>query len=137
MEMKRTKLKMNKPKYLGFSILEVGKTLMYEFWYDYMKLKYGEKAKLYYTDTESFIMHNETEDFYKVITPNVDKWFDTSGYIVDRPLPMSKNKKVLCKFKDELKGRILTEYVDVRPKTYSLFIDDFEEKRKNKGQKSV
>ena len=67
MEMKRTK-----PKYLGFSILEVGKTLMYEFWYDYMKLKYGEKAKLYYTDTESFIMHIETEDFYKVITPNVD-----------------------------------------------------------------
>ena len=125
---------MNKPIYLGFSILEV--TLIYEIWYDYMKPKYGEKAKLCYTDTDSFIMHIETEYFYKDIAPDVDKWFDTSGYVVDRPLQMGKNKKkVLCKFKDELGGKIMTEFVGVKPKTYSFLIDDFEEKTKNKGTK--
>ena len=101
-EMKKTKVKMDNPIYLGFSILEVSKTLMYEFWYGYMKSKYGEKAKLCYTDTDSFIIYIKTEDSYEDIAPNVDKWFDTSGYIVDRPLPMGKNKRVLHKFKDEL-----------------------------------
>ena len=126
MEMKKTNVKMNKPIYLGFSILEVSKTLMYEFWYDYMKPKYEEKAKFCYTDIDSFIAYIKTEEFYEDIASDVDKWFDTSGYLVDRPLPMSKNKKVLCKFKDELGGRIMTEFVGVRPKTYSFLIDDFE-----------
>ena len=80
-------------------MLEVSKILMYEFWYNYMKPKYGEKAKLCYTDTDSFICHNKTEDFYEDIAPNVDKWFDTSGYIVDRPLPMAWNKKLLRNLK--------------------------------------
>ena len=62
-EMKKTKLKMNKPVYLGLSILEISKTLMYEFWYDYMKPKYGDNVKLCYMDTDSFIMHINTEDF--------------------------------------------------------------------------
>ena len=78
-EMKKTKVKMNKPKYLHFSILEVSKTLMYEFWYDYMKPKYGEKAKLCYTDTDSCITYIKIEDFFKGIVPNVNKWFNTSG----------------------------------------------------------
>ena len=65
MEMKKTKVKMNKPIYLGFSILDVSNILMYEFWYDYMKPKYEEKVKLCYTDTDSFICHIKTEDFYK------------------------------------------------------------------------
>ena len=108
---------------------------MYEFLYDYIKPKYGEKAKLCYTDTDSFIIHIKTEDFYEDIAPNVDKWFDTSSYIVDRPLPMGKNKKIFCKFKDELGGRIMTEFFGLRPKTYSSLIDDFEEKKKNKGIK--
>ena len=73
--------------------------------------------------------------FYKGIAPDVNKWFDTSGYVVDRPLPIGKNKKVLCKFKDELGRRIITEFVGVRTKTYSFLIDDFEEKKKNKGTK--
>ena len=63
-EMKKTKLIMNKPVYLGFSILEISKTLMYEFWYDYMKPKYGDNVKLCYMDTGSFIMHIKTEDFH-------------------------------------------------------------------------
>ena len=71
--MKNTKVKMNKPVYLGLSILEISKTLMYEFWYDYIKPKYGDNVKLCYMDTDSFIMHAETEDFYKDISNDLEK----------------------------------------------------------------
>ena len=70
-EMKKTKVKMNKLVYLGFSILEISKTLMYELWYDYMEPKYGDNVKLCYMDTDSFIMHIKTEDFYKDIADDV------------------------------------------------------------------
>ena len=76
-EMRRTKVKMNKPIYLGLSILAISKLLMYEFWYDYMKPKYGDNVKLCYMDTESFIMNIKTEDFYKDIANDVEKRFDT------------------------------------------------------------
>ena len=79
--MKKTKVKMNKPVYLGLSILEISKILMYEFWYDNMKQKYGDNAKLCYMDTDSFIMHIKTED----IADDVEKRFDTSNYEVNRP----------------------------------------------------
>ena len=72
-EMKKTKVKMNKPAYLGLSILEISKTLMYEFWYDYIKPKYQNNAKLCYMDTDSFIIHIKTEDFYKDIADDVKK----------------------------------------------------------------
>ena len=75
--MKETKVKMNKPIYLGFTILEISKTLMYEFWYDYMKPKYDDNVKLYYMDTDSFIMHIKIVDFYKNIPNDVEKRFDT------------------------------------------------------------
>ena len=71
--MKKTRVKMNKPIYLGLSILEITKILMYEFWYDYMKPKYGDNVKLCYMDTDSFIMHIKTEDFYKYIADDVEK----------------------------------------------------------------
>ena len=80
MEMKKTEVKMNKPLYLGQAILDISKTLMYEFWYDYIKLKYGDKARLCYTDTDSLVIYVETEDFYKDIAGDVEKWFDTSNY---------------------------------------------------------
>ena len=80
MEMKKVEVKMNKPIYLGQAILDISKTLMYEFWYDYNKPKYGDKARLCYMDTDSFIMHIKTKDFYKDIAGDVDKWFDTSNY---------------------------------------------------------
>ena len=104
MEMKKTKVKMKKPIYLGISKLDISKTLMYEFWYDYIKPKYQEKAKLCYVDTDSFIIHIKTEDFYEDIADDVEKWFDTSNYDENdkRPLPMDKNKKVIGLFKDEL-----------------------------------
>ena len=82
-EMKRTKVKMNKPIYLGLSILDISKILMYEFWYDYMKPKYGHDVKLCYMDTDSFVMNIKTEDLYKGITNDVEKRLDTSNYEVD------------------------------------------------------
>ena len=94
-EMKKTKVKMNKPIYLGLSILEISKTLMYEFWYDYMKPKYNNDVKLCYIDTDNFIMNIKTDDFYKDITSDVENRFDTSNYEVKRPLPTGKNKKVI------------------------------------------
>ena len=77
MEMKKTKVKMNKPVYLGMSTLDISKTLMYEFWYYYIKPKCKDKAKLWYMDTDSFIIHIKTEDFYEDIGGDVEKWFDT------------------------------------------------------------
>ena len=91
-EMNKTKVKMNKPIYLGLSILEISKILMYEFWYDYMKAKYNDNIKLCYMDTNSFVMNIKTEDFYKDIANDVEKRFDTSNYEVNRPLPSGKNK---------------------------------------------
>ena len=76
-EMKKKKVKINKPVYLGLSILEISKTLMYEFWYDYIKPKYAGNVKLRYMDTDTFIMHIKTEDFYKDIVDGVEKRFDT------------------------------------------------------------
>ena len=94
MEMKKVEIKMNNPIYLGLSILDISKTLMYEFWYNYIKPKYGDKARLCYTDTDSFIIYIETEDFCKDISNDVERWFDTSNYDEKdkRPLPIGKNK---------------------------------------------
>ena len=91
--MKKTKVKMNKPVYLCLSILEVSKTLMYEFWYDYIKPKYDDNVKLCYMDTDSFKMHIKTEDFYKDIANDVEKRFNTSNYEVNRPLPTGRIKR--------------------------------------------
>ena len=86
---------MNKPIYLGMSILDISKTLMYEFWYDYTKPKYQGKAKLCYMDTDSFIILIKTEHFYKDIANDIEKWFDTCNYDENdkRPLPIGKKKK--------------------------------------------
>ena len=92
-EMKKTKVKMTKPIYLGLSILDISKTLMYKFWYDYIKPKYEDRAKLCYMDTDSFVIYIETEDFYKDIADDVERWFDTSDDDKKRPLPIGKNKK--------------------------------------------
>ena len=131
-EMKKTKVKMNKPIYLGLSLLEISKTLMYEFWYDYMKPKYNNDVKLCYMDTDSFIMNIKTNAFYKDISNDIENRFDTSNYEVNRPLPTGKNKKIIGLMKDELGGRIITEFVTLRPKTYSFLTDDRTEDKKAK-----
>ena len=94
-EMKKVKVKMNKPIYLGLSILEISKTAIYEFWYNYMKRKYGDMVKLCYTDTNSLVMNIETKNFYKNIAKDVEERFDTSNYGFDRSLPKGKNKTVI------------------------------------------
>ena len=134
-EMKKTKAKMNKPIYLGLSILEISKILMYEFWYDYMKPKHNDNVKLCYMDTDIFIMNIKTENFYKDVANDVEKRFDTSNYECDRPLPTGKNKKVIGLMKDELGGRIIREFVALRSKTYSYLTDDFKEDKKAKRTK--
>ena len=120
--MNRMRVKMNKPIYLGLSILDISKILMYEFWYDYMKPKYGNNGILCYMDTDSFIMNIKTEDFHKDIANGVEKRFDTSNYEVNRPLPTGKYKNVM-------------EFVTLRLKTYSYLTDDGKEDKKAKGTK--
>ena len=134
-EMNKTGVKINKPIYLGLSILDISKILMYEFWYDYIKPKYGNKVKLCYMDTDSFIMNIKTNDFYKDISYDVDERFDTSNYKVNRPLPTGKNKKVIGLMKNELGCKIITEFVTLRPKTYSYLTDDGKENKTAKGTK--
>ena len=126
-EMKKAKVKMNKPIYLGSSISEISKILIYEFLYDYMKPKYGDNAKLCYIDTDSFIIHIKTEDFYEDIANDIEKRFDTLNYEIDRPFTGL--------MKDELGGKIMTEYVALRPKTYSYLTDDCEEDKNAKATK--
>ena len=118
---------MNKPIYLGQAILDISKTLIFEFWYDYIKPTYGDKVKLCYMDTDSSVMHIKTDDFYKDISNDVDRWFDTSNFnkTDNRSLETGKNKKVIGKFKDGLGGKILTEFCALRAKAYSFLIDEY------------
>ena len=120
-EMGKSDIKMNKPVYLGQAILDLSKTLMYEFHYDYMRPKYGSKVKLCYIDTESFLYEVETEDFYRDIAKDVKKRSDTTGYSKDdnRSLPIGENKKVIGLMKDEFGGKIMTEFVAIRAKMYA------------------
>ena len=136
MEMKKTEVKINKPISLGQAVLDLSKTLMFEFWYDYLKPMYGDKIRLCYTDIDSFIMHIKTDYFYKDISADVDKLFDTSNFNKNniRALEIGKNKKVLGKFKDKIGGKIMTKFVALRAKTYSFLIDEYadEDYEKNK-----
>ena len=111
MEMKKVEVKMNKPIYLGQAILD------------------GDNVRLCYTDTDSFVIHVKTEDFYKDIADDVDKWLDTSKYDKDdnRPLPIGKNKKAIGKFKDELDGKIIIEFVALRAKAYAFLVDCYDD----------
>ena len=106
-EMKKAKVKMHKPIYLGMSILDISKTLMYELWLDYTKPKYRNKAKLFYMDTESFIIHIKTKDFFEDVANDVEKWFGTSNCSRDdkkpnkkKTLPIDQTKKKISFFKD-------------------------------------
>ncbi|XP_057300807.1 uncharacterized protein LOC130635490 [Hydractinia symbiolongicarpus] len=120
-EMGRMGIKMNKPVYIGQAIIDRSKTVMYEFYYDYMQPKYGSKLRLQYMDTDSFIYHIRTEDFYCDIANDLEARFDTSAYSKDddRPLSIGKNKKVVGLMKDELGGKIMTSFITLRPKDYA------------------
>ena len=135
--MKKTSLTMNKPVYLGMCILDLSKTIMYDFHYNYIKPKYGEKAKLLFTDTDSFMYEIETEDFYKDISKDVKDRFDTSDYPENHPsgIPTGINKKVLGMFKDEAAGKRIKEFVGLRAKLYSFIMEDGKENKRCKGVK--
>ena len=135
--MKKTSLTMNKPVYLGMCILDLSKTIMYDFHYNYIKPKYGEKAKLLFTDTDSFMYEIETEDFYKDISGDVKDRFDTSDYPENHPsgIPTGINNKVLGMFKDEAAGKRIKEFVGLRAKLYSFIMEDGKENKRCKGVK--
>ena len=130
LEMKKMKLKMNKPVYLELSILKISKTLMYEFCYDYIKPIYQQNAKLCSFDTDIFINNFKTKDVYEDIASDVEERFDVSNYEVNRPLPTGKNKKVIGLMKDELGGQIMTDCF--APETYSYLMDDGNSDKKAK-----
>ena len=136
MHMKKTKLYFDKPIYLGMSILDLSKEVMYDFHYNYIIDKYGDNAKLLYTDTDSLMYHIFTEDFYKDISEDIDDRFDTSDYPENHPsgIKTGVNKKVAGKFKDEAGGKQIEEFVGLRPKLYSFIIDG-ENIKKCKGIK--
>ena len=135
--MKKTSLLMNKPVYLGMCILDLSKTIMYDFHYNYIKSKYKDKAKLLFTDTDSLMYEIETEDFYKDISGDVKDRFDTSDYPENHSsrIPTGINKKVLGMMKDEAAGKIIKEFVGLRSKLYSFVMDDGGETKKCKGIK--
>ena len=118
-EMGKIKVVMNKPVYLGQAILDLSKTVMYEFHYDYMKQKYPKGLTLCYMDTDSLIYDIETDDFYNDIAEDVKDRFNTNGYNPNQPLPVGLNKKVIGLMKDELGGEIMTEFVTLSPKMYA------------------
>ena len=137
-EMGKTKIKMNKPVYLGQAILDLNQTLMHQFHYDHMRTKYGSKVKLCYMNTDSFPYEIETEDFYRGIAKDVKKRFDTSEYSMDdnRLLPIGENKKVIGLMKDELGRKIMTEFAALKVKMYTYRkIDKEVEEKYCKGTK--
>ena len=133
--MKKTKLYFNKPVYLGMSILDLSKSLMYDFHYNYIKTKYGDKAKLLFTDTDSLAYEIATKDFYKDINPDIEKRFDTSDYPTNHPSgnKIGLNSKVLGMFKDEAGGKQTVEFVALRAKLYFFKMLDGSEDKKCKG----
>ena len=121
-EMGKIKVVMNKPVYLGQAILDLSKIVMYEFHYDYVVPKYIlERLKLFYMDTDSLVYDIKTEECYEDIADDVEARFDTRGYSKTdfRLLPIGLNKKVIGLMKDESGGKIMTEFVALRPKLYS------------------
>ena len=137
--MKHTKLTFNKLVYLGMSILDLSKTLMYDFHYNYVRNKYNDKARLLFTDTDCLCYEIETDDFFKDISGDIEAKFDTSEMPANHPSSIitGVNKKVLGMFKDEACGKQIAEFVGLRAKPYSCKMHDGEEKKKCKGVKQV
>ena len=135
--MKNTKVYFNKPVYVGQAILDLSKTLMFDFHYNYIKNKYGKKAELLFTDTDSLMFQIYTKDFYKDINPDVREKFDTSDYPPNHKsgIITGVNKKVIGMFKDEVAGKQITHFVGLRPKLYSYKVEDEKDLKKCKGIK--
>ena len=135
--MKKTEVYFNKPVYVGQAILDLSKTLMFDFHYSYIKEKYENKAELLFTDTDSLMYCISTDDFYKDISHDIKNKFDTSDYPPNHKsgIPTGVNKKVIGMFKDEVAGKQITHFVGLRPKLYSYKVEDEKELKKCKGIK--
>eukprot|EP00438_Fugacium_kawagutii_P011395 Skav219002 [mRNA] locus=scaffold169:420344:421828:+ [translate_table: standard] len=132
-EKQRPKLKLDKPIFIGMSILDLSKQHMYSFYYDVMKPKYGNNIRMVYTDTDSFVFHTKTDDIYEDLKEIKDE-MDFSGYDKTHKCHDATNKKVLGKFKDEVDGKNMTGFIGLRPKTYAYKIyGDDKEYKKCKG----
>ena len=131
--MKKMKVKMNEPIYLGMLILDISKTLMYEFWYDYT-----DTDIFRYMVTDSFIFNIKTEEFYREIVDDIKKWIDTSSYSEDdkRPLPRGMNRKVIGWMKYESDGKIMVEFVALGTKRYSYLTANDNNVKKAKEAKN-
>ena len=134
--MKNTEVYFNKPVYVGQAILDLSKTLMFDFHYNYIKKKYGKKGELLFTDTDSLMYEIKTKDFYKDISPDILSKFDTSDFSTNHKsgILTGANKKVIGMFKDEVAGKQITHFVGLRPKLYSYKVEE-NEVRKCKGIK--
>ena len=124
--MKKTEVYFNKPIYVGQAILDLSKTLMFDFHYNYIKEKFGDKDELLFTDTDSLMYLIQTEDFYQDINKHNKRKFDTSDYPEKHPsgIKTGINKKVIGKFKDEAAGKQITHFVGLCPKLYSYKVKD-------------
>jgi hypothetical protein len=122
MKLSKTTIKYNKPNIVGMCILDLAKTVMYDFHYNFIKPLFGNKARLCFTDTDSFAYHIEHPDIYKVLKEH-SSIFDLSGYPKLHPTYDPTNKKVIGKMKDEYNGRIITEFIGLRSKMYSLTLE--------------
>lgn len=133
--MHKTMVKLDKPVIVGQAILDLSKTLMYDFWYNDLKKKYQDKIRLLMTDTDSLLYEVETEDIYKDMAAGL-KNYDTSDYPRDHFLQSNLNKKVIGKFKDETNGAPIREFCGLRAKMYSFTVGD-DEKKRGKGIKKA
>ena len=135
--MKKTEVYFNKPVYVGQAILDLSKTLMFDFNYNYIKKKYKKRAELMFTDTDSLLYHIHTDDFYKDISYDVKDKFDKSDYPPNHEsgIQTGVNKKVIGMFKDEVAGRQITHFVGLRPKLYGFKVEDGSLTKKCKGVK--
>ena len=136
--MQKTEIYFNKPVYVGQAILDLSKTLMFDFHYNYIKPKYGSRAELLFTDTDSLMYEIKTKDFYKDISADIKAKFDTSAYPPDHRsgIPVGINKKVIGMFKDEVEGKQITHFIGLRPKLYSFKVEGRGDKKKCKGIKN-
>ena len=133
-QMHKSCLKLLKPIYVGMSVLDLSKHLMYDFYYNELKKQYGEHCQLLYTDTDSLLLEIQTENVYEDMGASVHL-YDTSDYPKDHPQYSAANKKVVGKMKDECAGRLIAEYVGLRPKMYSILEADGRNIKKAKGVK--
>ena len=135
--MKKTEVYFNKPIHVGQAILDLSKTLMFDFHYNFIRKKYGKKAELLFTDTGSLMYLIQTDDFYHDVKKDIKRKFDTSDFPEKHPsgIKSGVNKKVIGTFKDEVGGNQITHFIGLRPKLYTFKVEDKGETRKAKGVK--